>query len=188
MAKYKIFMVKLGNPRVGIEGQFSTILKGFFDQVIRFNAALNRRFDEGSEVQWMARCPETAPHELLIYVVSSGMDSIVNSLPGLSSRPASIDADGLTAWTSSLTASEIYVNRFGADASMLAKLAFHEAMHNKTHQGSGLHHGGGLAASPLRSGSQLTRPNIRTMASALGRARAQWTGGCTAYNDPIRGM
>jgi hypothetical protein len=188
MAKYNIFMVKLGNPQIGIEGQFSTTLKGFFDQVIRSNAALNRRFGEGADVQWMARCPETAPHELLVYVVSSGMDSIVNSLPGLSGQPANLGDDGLTAWTNTLTASEIYVSRFGGDASMLAKLAFHEAMHNKTHQGSGLHNGGGLAASPLLAGSQLTRANIQIMAGALGRARAQWTGGCSAYNDPLRGL
>ena len=116
------------------------------------------------------------------------MDSIVVSLPGLRSRPASIDADGLTVWAGNLTASEIYTTRLGGNAAMLAKLAFHEAMHNKTHQGSGLHGGDGLAVSPVTASSTLSRANIRTMAGLLARSRPQWSGGCTAYNDPLRGM
>jgi hypothetical protein len=116
------------------------------------------------------------------------MDSIVVSLPGLRSRPASIDADGLTVWAGSLTASEVYTTRFGSNAAMLAKLAFHETMHNKTHQGAGLHSSGGLAASPITPSSSLTAANIRTMAGLLARSRPQWAGGCTAYNDPLRGL
>ncbi len=188
MAKYKIYMVKLGTPRVANENETATALKGFFDRVIQSDAALRRRFDEGAEVQWMTQCPGPAAHELVVYVVSSGMDSIVVSMPGLSGRPGSIDSDGLTVWTDSLTASEVYTTRFGSNSSMLAKLIFHEAMHNKTHRGSALHQGDGLAVSPITAGSQLTAANIRAMAGVLNRSRPQWSGGCSAYNDPIRGL
>jgi hypothetical protein len=187
MAKYKIYMVKLGTPRVSNETQTGTALKGYFDRVIQSAPALRRRFDEGAEVQWTTQCPGPAGHELLINDVTSAMDSIVVSMPGLSERPSSIDSDGLTVWTDQLTSSEVYTARFGTNPAMLAKLAFHEAMHNKTHRGANLHRGDGLAVTPLTEASQLTRANIRIMAGVLVRSRAQWTGGCTAYNDPLRG-
>ena len=64
MAKYRIYVVKLGSPRVGSETNTGNALKGYFDQVIQSNAALQRRFNEGAEVQWLTRCPGPAPHEV----------------------------------------------------------------------------------------------------------------------------
>lgn len=188
MAKYKIHMVKLGRAQVGNESATGTALKGYFDRVIQSNARLQRSYAGGAEVTWTTSCPTVAPHEVLIYVVVSALDSIVVSLPGLTSTQARTNSDGLTVWTGTLTAAEVYTSRFGTNPAMLAKLAFHEAMHNKTHRGSNLHSGGGLAVSPITSRSTLTTANIRLMQGVLGTSRPQWTGGCTAYNDPLRGM
>jgi hypothetical protein len=188
MAKYKIHMVKLGRARVGDESATGTALKGYFDRVIQSSATLRRSYAGGAEVTWTTSCPAVRPHELLIYVVVSALDSIVVSLPGLTNTQTRINSDGLTVWTGTLTAAEVYTTRFGTNSAMLAKLAFHEAMHNKTHRGSSLHSGGGLAASPISQRSALTTANIRLMGRVLGTSRPQWTGGCTAYNDPLRGM
>ena len=188
MAKYKIHMVKLGRARVGDESATGTALKGYFDRVIQSSATLRRSYAGGAEVTWTTSCPTVRPHELLIYVVVSALDSIVVSLPGLTNTQTRINSDGLTVWTGTLTAAEVYTTRFGANSAMLAKLAFHEAMHNKTHRGNSLHSGGGLAASPISSRSALTTANIRLMRRVLGTSRPQWTGGCTAYNNPLRGM
>ncbi len=186
MATYKIYMVKLGNPQIGNQAAISTRLKAYFDQVIHANHNLSQRFSGGAEVSWPTGCPHAAAHELIIYVLGSSMDTVVSYLPGLSSAPNNFRDDGLTTWVGTLSASEIYTSRFSNNADMLAKIAFHEAMHNKTHNNN-LHTTGGLAASPLTSASTLTQRNIRMMASAL-TSQTQWTGGCDVYNDPLRGM
>ncbi|MGB5486445.1 MAG: hypothetical protein WBN06_03580 [Lysobacterales bacterium] len=188
MAKYKIHMVKLGQARVGNESATGTALKGYFDRVIQSRAALQRSYANGAEVTWTTSCPTVQTHELLIYVVTSALDSIVVSLPGLTNTQTRMNSDGLTVWTGTFTAAEVYTTRFGTNPAMLAKLAFHEAMHNKTHRGNNLHSGGGLAASPITQSSTLTTANIRLMGGVLARSRPQWTGGCLAYNNPLRGM
>ena len=188
MAKYKIHIVKLGGATIGNEARAGATLKGFIDEVIDASEPLKRRFSDGAEVLWSTSCPDVAAHELLIYVVPSSDDSIVKDMPALRGRtsPSGSDA-GFTAWADDLTASEIFPPR-GTEPAMIAKLAFHEAMHNKMHSGSDLHGQDGLAVSPLTPSSALTADNKRRMAQVLGRNRRQWTGGCSLYNDPMRGL
>lgn len=188
MAKYKIHLVKLGGARVGNEARTGGVLKSFFDQVIESSQSLGERFSDGAETFWSTSCPEPAGHELLIYVVRSSMDSIVKDLPGLRGRASpNLDDGGFTAWVGELTGSEVYTESSN-DPTMLAKLVFHEAMHNKLHAGGDLHAHDGLAVSPLQTSSELSSGNIRQMARSLGRNRRQWAGGCAVYNDPMRGI
>jgi hypothetical protein len=83
----------------------------------------------------------------------------------------------------------VYVNAVSADWRLLGNLVFHEALHNKSHMGdSALHRIGGLAAETVAATSNMT-PNVRSlMARVLGANRPQWLGGCTYYNDPLRGI
>lgn len=188
MAKYKIYLVKLGGATVGNEARAGAELKSLFDQVIDTSETLGRRFSDGAEVLWSSTCPDVAGHELLIYVVPSSDDSIVKDMPALRGRAAPSGSDaGFTAWAEGLTASEIFPAR-GTAPAMVAKLAFHEAMHNKMHSGSDLHGQNGLAVSPLDPSSTLSADNKRRMARVLGTNRRQWTGGCMLYNDPMRGL
>jgi len=62
-------------------------------------------------------------------------------------------------------ASEVYPRMIDAD--VLAKLAFHEAMHNKLRQGQELHAGGGLASAGVGSDKSLTDINVAAMAAAM---------------------
>lgn len=188
MSKYKIYMVKLGSPKLGNQVKTGAALKGLVDQVILSNQGLKSRFAGGADVSWVDSCPDPAPHELLIYVLANSSDSIVSSMPGISGSLGSPGSDGLTVWADKLTASEIYTNKLGSNPAMMAKLAFHEAMHNKAQSGEALHSGGGLAVSPLTELSKLSSRNIKTMAGALGKSRPQWAGGCSAYSDPLRGL
>jgi len=188
MAKYKIHLVKLGGATVGNENRTGEALEDLIDQVIESSRSLEQRFSDGAEVLWSTSCPEIAAHELLIYVVPSATDSIVRDMPALRGRASPHPRDaGFTAWAEGVTASEIYPPR-DTQPVRLAKLAFHEAMHNKLHVGGELHGRDGLAVSPIQPSSELSDNNKRNMAAVLGQDRPQWTGGCALYHDPMRGI
>ncbi len=180
MANYKIHLVALGGVTVN-RSSVGGVLKGFVDRVIRGGGhGLSTRFSGGSQVIWTTSCPAVQQHELLIYIVSTSLDSVVSGLAGSPGR------DGLTAWRGTQTGSEVYVKR--NSAALVARLAFHEAMHNKSHSGNGLHGQNGLAQETITETTALTSQNIRFMGRYLGRNRSQWTGGCAYYNDPLRGL
>jgi hypothetical protein len=173
MATYNIYLVRLGDIALNDDQQTQvrTLLKGFFDRVIRSSRSLRTRFDEGVRVRWTTSCPTTRiqGHELLIYMVQSVISS---------------------AWATGAggkTGSEVYVGRM--TPALVARVAFHEAMHNKTHWNDRRLHGrGGLARATVLDNTRLTRQNIQDMARVLGRNRPQWTGGCALMNDPLRGL
>lgn len=182
MAAYNVYMVKLGSVTVD-EGAVGGTLRDLFNRVINSSRGLRTRFDAGTAITWTTTCPAPQAWELLIYVVASSLDSVVSTLGG------SPSGDGLTSWRGDVTGSEVYVNASRGDNILLAKLAFHEAMHNKKRwTDAQLHPTGGLAGSPITAATPLTDANIALMAAVLGRNRPQWTGGCAAYNDPLRGL
>lgn len=126
-------------------------------------------------VQWLASFPTVGPTELLIYLLPPGATVVSNGKVESGSPPSG--HDGLTNPNlTGGTGSEVYFH-FN-DSQLLARLMFHEAMHNKLRLGNqGLHSRGGLAGSPLLANTPLTNPNIGDMAAALDTLRPQWTPG-----------
>jgi hypothetical protein len=123
--------------------------------------------------------PALTRRDVLVYVVPSSMDSVVAHR-----FKCSTDGNGATGWTSAETASEIYLSGI-RDSSALARLIFHEILHNKLHYSDAkLHPLGGLAGNPI--GDHLTTRNKQLMQTAFQKAQTQWTGGFASTNDPLR--
>jgi hypothetical protein len=190
---YNVTLVKLGSFNI-TQDAVATRLKTLFDDVIGSNQALRNRFDERSRVTWTTSCPDRFnAWDLLIYFVPSSLESIARGV----NPNASPSGNGFTTWRTSgqgstateETMSEVYANTGSGDADLLGNLAFHEALHNKGHfSDQQLHPYGGLAGDTVINTTQMT-PAVRTlMAGILGRNRPQWLGGCSYYNDPLRGV
>jgi hypothetical protein len=121
------------------------------------------------------------------------MESIMRGL----NPNAQAGSNGLTAWRTSgsgstmteETGSEVYASTGGGDSTLLGNLAFHEALHNKGQlSDQQLHSHGGLAGGTVTNFTQMTATVRTLMAGMLGRNRPQWLGGCSYYNDPLRGI
>lgn len=72
-------------------------------------------------------------------------------------------------------ASEVYPRMI--DAEVLARLAFHEAMHNKLRLGNEMHTQGGMASKSVGAETPLTDANIAAMAAAMRSPVPQWPEG-----------
>lgn len=173
---YRVYLVDplvaIGKPALYLDVQRR--LQEFFDQVSR---AAPR--SEQIMVQWMPATPAPQPRELLVYFTSEEF-SVVSRFNGARFDPAGMSHWGYTQMKTingrvTEAASEVYVKFMDAD--MLAKLAFHECMHNKLGTGQDLHRQGGLAAATVDAGSRLIADNIQRMAAALNNPVPQWTGG-----------
>ena len=153
-----------------------TTLLGWFGRIVPSGTT--------AMVSWVSSVPSSiADTELLVYFVRSSMDSVVRGLPG-GGRAGT--GDGVTAWSSSLTGSEVYVN---TSSSYLAEMAFHELMHNKLHlDDAALHARNGLAHIPVTAGTSPSTQNIAQMRAALNNSQPQWTGGWLAAMDPSLGL
>jgi hypothetical protein len=183
MPAYNVYLASLGGTGLdsAAKNAVQVTLLGWFSDIIVGPGVTS----SGAQVRWVDSDPGTIQNtELLIYFVRSSLESIVSSLPGY--RGGGGTGDGLTAWAGSQTASEVYVSN---SRSYLAEMAFHEAMHNKLHLGdSALHALDGLARSPVAAGQRPSANNITRMRAALSREQPQWTGGWSAFNDPLRGI
>jgi hypothetical protein len=143
--------------------------------------------DNFFENNWVFFDPNAAApmgHELLVYFMPAGK-SIVKSAPNVQG-PIDLSAEGNTAYGAG--ASEVYVK--SNDAVLLAKLAFHELMHNRLKQSNQqLHPQGGLAAAKLSGSSTLNTRNIQSMAAVLRQPITQWIAGISILkngkNDPM---
>ena len=91
MATYNIYLVRLGKIELDDkqQTQAGTLLKGFFDRVIKSKQTLSTRFNEGARVRWMASCPASRikSHELLVYMVQSVMSAVVSHHKIIGDRP-----------------------------------------------------------------------------------------------------
>jgi hypothetical protein len=80
------------------------------------------------------------------------------------------------------------------DTDLVARLAFHEIMHNKLRLNDTMHSlpinkgGGGLAKAVIANTDNLNQGNIDIMAAHLWDRHPQWTGGCSTAVDPLRGL
>jgi len=115
---------------------------------------------------------------LLVYFMPSGK-SVVKNVPNLN-KPVDLNADGTTVHLAG--ASEVYVK--SDDAVILAKLAFHELMHNRLKQSDDqLHPQGGLGGASITPATKLNDRNIKTMQAALNTPITQWTAGIGILNN-----
>src|SRR5207245_10347457 len=120
------------DPLGALKGNLANAIQS---QLALLFSAIISNFYEGN---WVYFTPDQASQmnsELLVYFMPAGQ-SIVQMLPGLN-QTADFTGDGWTAWVGSLVASEVYVSQ--SDPVLLAKLAFHELMHNRFLQGNSMH-------------------------------------------------
>lgn len=174
---YNVFLMDLAgilapNDKLGI----AAILKSYFDPVAQGAGY------RGSSVTWQDTCPAVGDEELLIYFVKDYRDSVL-----MKSVPP--DMGAMTYWTGD-TGSEVYIQDAGGGGQIypvLANLAFHEALHNKTHLDNGrLHPTGGLAGSWISAATRMTPAVQALMTGALTSRHRQFTGGCAGYSLPLR--
>jgi len=165
---YRTFMV---DPLGALKGNLAN---GIQSQLALLFSPVISNFYEGNWVYFTADQASPMNNELLVYFMPSGQ-SIVQMLPGLS-QTADFTSDGWTAWVGSLVASEVYVSQ--SDPVLLAKLAFHELMHNRFLQGNSMHsQQDGLGATSIGPSTPLTPTNIRTMAAVIQNPSQQWGAG-----------
>lgn len=178
MAIYNIYLGEIGKSGLTEEEKSSvkSKLEVWFRNIV--DAA------DTALATWTSSMPAAIQdHEMIVYFVSSsGSDSILRVMPGNTQGGGS--GNGLTV-LGSLSASEIYVS---ASRAGLAELTFHELMHNKLQLDDGnLHKKDGLAVKTVPLGGQPSANNIKEMKAALKKANKQWTGGWSAFNDPLNG-
>jgi hypothetical protein len=136
-----------------------------------FSACTSGYFDN-NWVYFAGTTVKPVRHELLVYFMPANV-SVIKNVPNMSGSP-NLSAHGATAPRSG--ASEVYVK--SSDPIFLAKLAFHELMHNRLKLGDAeLHSQWGLASGNISSNTPLTVANIEAMAGVIKDPIAQWTEG-----------
>jgi hypothetical protein len=176
---YRTFMVDpLGALAPTLGNAIQSQLAGLFSPVVGFD-----RFFENNWVFFNPTGAAPMIHELLVYFMPAGQ-SIVKYAPHTGTIDLSVG--GNTAFGAG--ASEVYVK--GDDPVFLAKMAFHELMHNRLKLGdSQLHPQGGVAAERINAGTLLNDRNIKSMAAVLRVPITQFTAGIATLkrgkNDPM---
>ncbi|WP_159351372.1 hypothetical protein [Roseomonas harenae] len=186
-----------------------TLLKKWYTSVCQKASSGNQVWN--ADVQWQA-VPSSAPAgesagaaltvNLILFFIPIPRDSVILSHPNYSNGftlPSIMDHSlgGVTVVggtrrgnqrTPTLGISEIYVDRLqernAAETPLtIARLAFHEGMHNQLDTwNNNLHAQGGFAAA-IPVGTDPTIANINAMAARIGNLVPQWTGGFQAWLD-----
>ena len=148
---------------------------------------------------------------LIIFFVPSPRESVIKLHPLYRNTTLAADSDpmewGTTVnrWstaggrrTPTLGISEVYVARCrdSSDAATplnLARIGFHESMHNQlVKPGAELHRGNGSFAAETPAGSAPSAPNLQMMAAGIATLVPQWPDGFQAWrnqaNDPLGGF
>ncbi len=176
-----------------------------------------------ADVQWLANPPSPAPAQdagsplsinLIIFFVPGPTQGVIRLHPQFrsTSLPAVSDSGiwGTTVsqWrppaarvghrTGTLGISEVYIPRCrGSDDAAtrlnLARIGFHETMHNQlVRAGDELHTGQSGFAADTPSGSAPSAQNLQMMAAAIGSLVPQWPDGFQAWRtnsmDPLGGL
>src|SRR5262245_16639404 len=174
-------LVCLGKPELYIA--VIRNLHGYFDRV---GQAMTPK--ETFEEVFIPATPQPTPQDLLVYFTSTEY-SVVSRFAGTKFDPLATGHWGYTKFKPGKVreaASEVYVHLLDAD--VLAKLAFHELMHNKLGLAGdddsvkdpkkNLHAGrNGLALRDLGPETNLTKENVTEMARAMRDPVLQWTDG-----------
>lgn len=160
-------------------------LQRLFDQAIDA-----RNLDVTVAVTFTTSAPAANGKDLLCYVVRSMGDSIITSAAFAAGATVPAGLSGFTIFKSDKTvASEVYANML-SDGTRASRLVFHELMHNMARVGNALHtRDMNLGAETVMDGTPLSAADTAWVARHLARTdRIQWTGGFTAYSDPLRGI
>lgn len=170
---YNIYLADRGLPGSQIPADLrqsvANDLRGWFSEILQMAGSPNG----GATVSWVDSRPSIQPNELLIFFVQSQSYSVVQHMPGINVNNRT--RSGLTGWNRSHTCSEVYID-FGTR--FLSQMAFHEAMHNKTHlDNRRLHAGDGLAQANLQTPVVPSANNKTLMARHILSSRPQWLDG-----------
>lgn len=119
--------------------------------------------------------------DIVLYFLASQADSIIKDK--YKAVPKHNSGSGGTFASAGGMLSEVYLRAMEGDfaySRLVAKLAFHECMHNKIDAAAGstvadIHTGDGLAAATISNGTDLTDKNISLMATNLNRKVIQHT-------------
>jgi hypothetical protein len=133
-------------------------------------------------VSWDLTASDISDTDLVVYFLSRQSDSLIR-LEGV--IPLEGDHGGLTSEinlsvgpegtpTKTVVLSEVYVQG-NFPAKKLAKIAFHELMHNKRRVFREMHKEDGLAVSPVAYCSMLSATNKARMSAALAKKVPQYT-------------
>jgi hypothetical protein len=178
---YKVYLADmLGCVPTDTKLKINLTLQSFFTKVVQKSSGFSSAL-----VHWIAYYPTPAANELLLYYVPDIARSIVVSAGG--QPPAG--NDGFSFQGSGGWVSEVYASNH-SDAELLARLGFHELMHNKLQlKDPQLHPKGGLAAKTVTNSTALSAGNISDMAQALPNSVPQWAGGVSTLvqgrSDPM---
>lgn len=123
-------------------------------------------------------------HDLVIYFLPSIKSSFISNT--FKAQPKHTSGSGGTFPSPSGMITEVYLDAMEGDnaySRLVAKLAFHECMHNKIDASTpatvadihGKAGGGGLASANISNGTDLTPENIALMAQVLDKAVPQYT-------------
>lgn len=162
-------LVCIGKPELYVK--ITNTLQSYFDAVGRAMRPAGK-----ITVSWEQGSPQPTKQDVLVYFTSPDF-SVVSKFAGTPANPSS---DGWTFMKTvdnrvSEVASEVYCKALDSD--FLAKLAFHEIMHNKLGIGNELHKRNGMAQATVGPDTKLTPENSRDLAAAMPNAHPQWTGG-----------
>jgi hypothetical protein len=137
--------------------------------------------------------------DLLVYVVDSFFDSLVQHFP--TNPTVDLNSNGLTVFQTTTqdgkvisrkAASEVYFRRSPDDVALLAKLIFHESMHNKLTMGNEMHdRSGGLAQETITGSTSLSSADITRWKRNWNNKVNQWPEGfgfIPAPGDPLGGL
>jgi hypothetical protein len=189
MALYRVFLIDTYNQLLpgNVWASVKTELNLLFDPIVGplpYEGAVVLYSNNGAATGYAGgSLYSIRSDELLVYFMPPGL-SVVAKAPHVRSANLTRESDGCTSIYDG--ASEVYVqNGCLAHPRLLAKLAFHECMHNKlqlgqmTPNGPDLLHASqdGLGAKEIAEDTPLTHRNRTTMTAALRRPVKQWTDG-----------
>jgi hypothetical protein len=170
-----------------------TLLQSYFSRIAAHARPKGKVKFATLNVSWVESNPNPTDTDILVYLVTDKMHSVVNRFAGTTISAAS---DGITYNLTSggvkSSASEVYFDSSKRDFAFLTNLLFHEALHNKCFVGDSMHGASGsMSSGTLTAGSVLTNTDIELMGNNLGNPISQWSSGFNYKpnpNDPLDGL
>ena len=136
---------------------------------------------EGNWVYFADASTKAGSHECLVYFLRRGV-SVVKNAPRTQWTASALDMAGNTSPYSG--ASEVYVDN--TDAKLLARVAFHELLHNRLQMGNEMHKDDGLrSGKEINSSTPLTNGNKKDMAAGIGAKVPQWNAGLSMFSSGL---
>ena len=169
MATYKVY---LGDPFT-MKYEWKKLVAAV-KKLLAPTLEFSSKYDEAQVV--VARtAPAIADHELLCYVVPARGNSVID-LQEFNISAANLGQDGTTVWRDPATSvCEVYRHEW--EPELLAKLVYHELMHNKLRESNRMHRRKGLASAVIEEDTEQKQANSRLMGRRLHRKQPQWLDG-----------